>query len=186
MKKLQLLNLVEFGSVLSSREAGREAADRVQDAAAHGGVVVNFRDVEIATPSFLDEVVMRSAQLLRGKDLILVITGLDHEVRESLEMVLEYRQMRLAYLDNDQIKVLGGSKLLNDTLKAAQELGSFKAPELADQLKLKLPNLHGRLTSLLETGALTREEGGGEPSDRGHDYVAAQPGDLAPDKLIAA
>jgi hypothetical protein len=186
MKKLQLLNLAEFGAVLSSRATGREAADRVQDVSSHGGLVVNFQDVEIATPSFLDEVVMRSSQLLRGKDLILVITGLDSEVRESLEMVLEYRDMQLAYLDNKQIKLLGGSKQLNETLSAAQKLGSFKAPELADQLKLKLPNLHQRLSSLLETGALTRESDAGATKGPGHDYFTPTPEDVNPDKLVAA
>jgi hypothetical protein len=185
MMKLQLLNLGEFGTVLASREEGRRAADKVQDAAEHGGVVVGFQGVEIATTSFLDEVVLRAGQLLRTKKLILVVTGLDTEVRESLELVVKSREMRLAYFDKDRIKLLGGSKMLNETLDAAQKLGSFKAPELADRLKLKLPNLHQRLAVLLESGALAREDDGPTQSGPGHDFLAARPEDLNPKKLAA-
>jgi hypothetical protein len=182
MKKPTLVNIAQFGSVLATRATGREAADRIQDAADSGDVVVSFHGVEIATPSFLDEVVLRVAQVLRGRQRILVLAGLDDEVRESLELVLANRDLRLAYLDDDHVKLLGGSKQLDETLRAAQELGSFKAPELAEQLRIKLPNLHQRLSALLESGALTRDAG----AKRGHDYLAASPEDIDPKKLVTA
>lgn len=185
MKKLALLNLSEFGSVLSSRETGRAAADRLQDAAVGGGLVVSFRNVEIATPSFLDELVQRAGQLLRSRQLVLVVACLDAEVRESLELVVKNREMRLAVLRQGKIELLGGSKLLDETLTAAQELGTFKASELAEQLKLKVPNLHKRLGDLLESGAVVKGDEGGDPSRRGQSFVAPQPRDAEPKKLVA-
>lgn len=184
VKKPRLIGLAEQGPVLSTRASGREAADHVQDAADKGPAVISFAGVEIATPSFLDELVMRAAQLLHGSDaLVLVIAELNSEVRESLELVVERRGLQLAVLDEGRIELLGGSRQLQETLVAAQKLGSFKAPELADELKLKLPNLHQRLAPLLESGALTREPDPTAVRGRRHAYRATSPREVDPVNL---
>lgn len=158
MKQFELLNIGETGRVLSTRERGRRAADQVQDAFVNASVVISFAGVEIATPSFLDEIVLRLAGLLRGNtERLVVIVGINEDVSESLELVLDKHRMALAKLKEDQIELLGGSAQLKSTLEAAQRLGSFSAPELAKELELKLPNLHHRLKDLLESGALARE-----------------------------
>ncbi len=186
MKKPGLIKLAEIGPVLSTRASGRDAADRVQNSVRNGGLVLSFVGVEIATPSFLDEVVMRVATLLhRNESLVVVITGLSDEVRESLALVVEKRQLRLAVLEDDQIKLLGGTRQLQETLEAAQRLGSFNAPDLADELKLKLPNLHQRLSALLEAGAVTREPDTSAKHGRRHTYKATKPDEVDPEKLEA-
>jgi hypothetical protein len=186
MKKPGLLKLAEAGPVLSTRAKGREAADRVQDAVKDGGLVVSFVGVEIATPSFLDEVVMRIAALLRrNESLVVVIAGLSDEVRESLELVVDNRQLRLALLESDQITLLGGTSQLQETLEAAQNLGSFRAPDLAKELKVKLPSLHQRLSALLEAGAVTRKPDTTVKRGRRHAYKATTPDEVDPKKLEA-
>lgn len=66
--------------------------------------------------------------------------------------------MVLCTLASDQLELLGGPEHLRQTLAKAAEFGRpFAAPELAEQLELKLPNLNARLTALVEAGALRRE-----------------------------
>lgn len=185
MNNLKLIKLIEFGSVLATRENGRSAADQIQDAAQGPGLVLSFAGVEIATPSFLDEVVARLAGLLhKNESLIVVITGLSDEVRHSLALVLADRHLSFAVLEDEQIKLLGGSRQLEETLVAAQELGSFKASELAEELKIKLPNLHQRLGALLEAGALVRQPDKSGGRGGPHDYATPDPKKLK--KLVAA
>ena len=187
MKKIKATRLAEAGPVLSTRERGREAADRIQSDLTDHGVVVSFADVEIATPSFLDEVVSRLAGLLHGNEkLTVVLTGLNEEVRHSLQLVLERRHLRLTVLGEDEkVHLLNSNPQLEETLAKAQELGTFTASELAKELKLKLPNLHQRLTMLLEAGALTREPDSAA-GRRGHSYSATKPADINPKKLVTA
>ena len=83
---------------------------------------------------------------------------MNDDVLESAELVLDRLKMTLGTLDDGQIKLLGGSRHLQDTIRAAQELGTFTAPDLAEQLKIKLPALHQRLNQLIEAGVLVRED----------------------------
>jgi hypothetical protein len=130
----------------------------VQKALDAGSIVISFAGVEIATPSYLDEIVRRLGGLLRGnKERVVVITGASEEVSESLELVLEKHRMALASVQDQQLTLLGGSAQLKKTLDAAQKLGSFTAADLAKELELKLPNLHQRLKDLMESGALARQ-----------------------------
>jgi hypothetical protein len=168
----QLFNLVEYGTVLSTRERGREAADRLQEALVGGNaVVLNFAGVEVASPSFLDEVLTRLRGLLSGTgSAVVVVAGLNEDVSESLEFVLDRRKMALAALDHGKLSLLGGSSQLQETLAEAGRLGSFKAPELAESLKIKLPNLHQRLKSLAEGGAIGKVPRGASGGGRGGDF----------------
>jgi hypothetical protein len=185
MKQFESLNLRETGRVLSTRERGRRAAEQVQDVFEKGNVVISFGGVEVATPSFLDEIVLRLGGLLRGNtDRLVVIASTNEDVSESLELVLDKHRMALAKLKEDQIELLGGSAQLKKTLKAAQRLGSFSTPELAKELELKLPNLHHRLKDLLEAGALAREPDQTAKHGKRDRYEAPDAADAA--KLVAA
>lgn len=179
MKKLGIYKFAEFGAVLSTRERGREAADKAEAAIHDGGLILSFAGVEIATPSFLDELFTRIAGLLRQNEtLFVVVVGLADEVRESLDLVFEKRQLRMAVLGDKQIELLGGTEQLEETFKAAQKLGSFTAPDLADELKIKLPSLHQRLAALLEAGALTRAPDKTAKHGRRHVYNAPKRRDI--------
>jgi hypothetical protein len=174
VNELHLLNMGENGAVLSTRERGRVAADQVQEALDRGSIVINFKSVEVASPSFLDEIVRRLGGLLRGnEDRVVVVTGANEDVTDSLELVLEKHKMALATVKDDQLRLLGGSAQLKSTLAAAQKMGTFSAADLAKELEVKLPNLHQRLKGLMEAGAVAREAD--ETASRGkkHRYGTA-------------
>jgi DNA-binding MarR family transcriptional regulator len=179
MKKLGIFKVAESGPVLSTRERGREAADQAEAAIQDGGLILSFTGVEIATPSFLDELFTRIVGLLRkNESLIVAITGLAEEVRESLDLVFEKRQLKMAALKDQQIELLGGTEQLQETFQAAQNLGSFTAPDLAKELEIKLPSLHQRLSALLEAGAVTRTPDKSAKHGRRHVYTAPTSKDL--------
>lgn len=174
---IQLLNFNEGGQVLSTRDRGREAADLVQEALGRGNaLILNFADVEVASPSFLDEVLTRLRGILTADgSAVVVVTGLNQDVSESLEMVLAHRKMVVAGLKDDSVELIGGPRQLSETLAAASKLGTFKATELADELKIKLPNLHQRLKALTETGAVGRAIDSTATSGRRYDYFTFDP-----------
>jgi len=158
--KLERYDLVRTGRVLATRPVGREVGRAVAERLAESpGLLVSFYGVDVASPSFLVEVIgALHAVLSSTEDRMLLLTGMNEDVKESVELVLERLKMILGYLDNEQIELLGGSKQLAETLREAQELGSFTVPQLAERLELKLPALHQRLNQLLEAGVLSRED----------------------------
>lgn len=155
------LDLVRQGDVLATRDrgrtVGRAALDSLPDSV---HLLLNFAGVAVASPPFLDEllVTLRPATVGGDTGRLVVAVGLNDDVRESLEMVLERRKMVMAELRDDQVELLGGPDQLHATVRAAIALGEkFTAPELAEQLKMKLPAVHQRLKALTDAGVLARE-----------------------------
>jgi hypothetical protein len=172
--------LSKHGAVLATRELGREAGRELQDAlAGASGLVLNFAGVEVASPPFLDELLSSLHVVLFGgeADKLLVVDAMNDDVKESLQMVVERRKMAIATLENRQIKLLGGTRQLRETLSEAQKMGEFSAPELAERLEIKLPALHQRLQALLETGALGRSSDSAGERGR-HTYRAPKASDV--------
>lgn len=146
------------GPVLAKRDegriAGRQAVDRLLRADC---LVLNFHGADVATPPFLSELMraLRAVLLDRSSGRWLVAVGLENEdVFEPLELVLAQQKMQLGALDDREVLLLGGNRQLNETLREAQHLGSFTAPELAGRLNVKLPALHQRLNVLSAAGVL--------------------------------
>jgi DNA-binding MarR family transcriptional regulator len=158
--KIQRYDLVNDGRVLATRSTGREIGATVSSKLANaGGLLLNFHGVDVASPSFLSEVLIALRGLLvSADDHWLLLTGMNEDVRESLEFVLKHEKMILGEVEDDRIELLGGSQHLAETLNEAQKLGTFTAPELADRLKMKLPALHQRLNQLADAGLLARED----------------------------
>lgn len=147
--------------VLGTRELGREIADEIRKsvAAADRAVLVDFQGIEVASSPVLDEIACALRSVIADyPDRFVVLSHLNDDVRETLLLVLEAREMRLTAVENDKLELLGGRAHLEETLAQAQELGSFTAAELAERLKLKLPNLHHRLRELAEAGVVARVE----------------------------
>jgi hypothetical protein len=172
--------LSKHGAVLATRELGRRVGRELQDALTGApGLVLSFAGVEVASPPFLDELLSSVHAVLYGgeADKLLVVDAMNDDVKESLQMVVERRKLAIATLEDRQIKLLGGSRQLRETLREAQSMGEFSAPELAERLEIKLPALHQRLQALLETGAVGRSsESAGE---RGrHTYRAPNARDV--------
>lgn len=163
-----IFDLGAHGKVLATRELGRKigrmAADELADAPS---MVLGFWGVEVASPPFLDELVRALSTVLAGGDSsrLLVAAGYNDDVRESLSMVLERRGSTLGAIEQGQLKLLGGKKHLQDTLAAAQRLGYFTATQLAEDLAVKLPNLHARLKALTEVGAVAVDHQGAPDHD---------------------
>lgn len=172
-----IAHLAEQDAVLCTRQRGREAADRIQDALEPGaGLVLDFTSVEAVTPSFLNELLLRLRALVTPDDAaILVVTGMNEDVAETVRLVLEHGRLMLAHLADGNIELLGGNRHLEETLDVAQKLGSFTAPELASELDVKLPNLHQRLNALLGAGALLRERDETAQHGKRFRYQAADP-----------
>jgi hypothetical protein len=158
--KLERYNRAQHGDVLATRATGRDIGRVVADRLAQSpGLLLSFHGVDVASPAFLFELIGAiRATLLAPPTRWLLVTGMNDDVRESTELVLERLKMVLGQLENEQIELLGGAEHLQKTVKAAQELGVFTAPDLAAELELKLPALHQRLIQLVEAGVLSRED----------------------------
>ncbi len=154
------------GKVLGTRTLGREVAERLRERVGdgHTDLFVDFTGVQVASSPFLDEV----ARTLRAwnidhPDRFVVLINLNEDVEDTLTLVLERLNMMLVTSEKGTLKLIGGKAHLTATLKAAQELEVFTAAELAEQLELKLPNLHQRLVTLQEAGAVVRAAADGKP-----------------------
>jgi hypothetical protein len=157
--------LRNHGKVLATRPLGTEVAAALRaattDAAA---VIVDFAEIRVASSPFLDEVacVLRS-MIADNPERFILLAHLNEDLMDTLELVLQRRDIVLTAVRDGKLGTVGGTRQLDETLAAAQELETFTAPELAERLELKLPNLHQRLAQLQAAGALTRSD---DPSAR--------------------
>jgi DNA-binding MarR family transcriptional regulator len=167
--KANAIVLGRHGRVLGTRKLGQELAALIRERAAKstGAIVVDFKGVEVASSPVLDEIACAlRAAIADHPDRFVVLAYLNDDVRDTMLLVLESRQMSLAALNDDKLELLGGRAHLEETLAEAQALGTFTAAELAERLRLKLPNLHQRLNQLQAAGAVARVEPAGGGSRR--------------------
>lgn len=169
------------GKVLGTRALGREVAEQLRERVGEGkhDLFVDFAGARVASSPFLDEL----ARMLRAwnvdhPDRFVVLTHLNEDVRDTLALVLERREMTLTELKEGKLQLIGGREHLEQTLGAAQELETFTAAELAVQLELKLPNLHQRLVALQAAGAVVRVHLPGAPQ-RPVVFATPPPAELA-------
>src|SRR5205823_2040719 len=149
--KPDVIALGAHGRVLGTRELGKELAAQLRDRAAATGapVLVDFEGVAVASSPVLDEIACAlRAVIADHPDRFVLLANLTDDVWHTLELVLEQRRMSLTAIRGQQLELLGGREHLEATLAAAQKMGTFTATELADRLKLTVPNLHQRLTEL--------------------------------------
>ena len=178
-------DLVKHSPVLGTRDLGRAVGREVQDALGDGDkLLLNFAGVDVASPPFLDELIMAVRALTQGGDSgrLLVVVHFNEDVKESLGLVLDRQKLVMAALEDDSVDLLGGTAQLRETLLAAQELEEFTAPELAERLHMKLPAVHQRLKALTDAGAVAREPDETAERGRRHTYRAAGGGRKAPDR----
>jgi hypothetical protein len=169
------------GKVLGTRVLGREVAEQLRARVdeGHRDLFVDFAGVQVASSPFLDELAcMLRAWSADHPDRFVVLTRLNEDVRDTLVLVLERREMALTELREDKLQLIGGRAHLKQTLGAAQELETFTAAELAVQLELKLPNLHQRLVALQAAGAVVRVHPPGAPQ-RPVVFATPPPAELA-------
>lgn len=154
------------GKVLGTRALGREVAEHLRGRAGDGenDLFVDFATVRVASSPFLDELACTlRAWKLDHPDNFVVLTHLNDDVQDTLALVLKRRDMTLTELKGGKLRLVGGREHLEQTLGVAQELETFTAASLAEQLELKLPNLHQRLGALQAAGAVVRVQTPGAP-----------------------
>lgn len=166
--------VARWNNFLATRERGREVREEIEAELARltagDTLVLDFRGVDGITVSFGDETVAKLVLARAAGDLAdrgLAIEGANEDVRETLETVLARRKMAAVVITEDgEPAALGEFAWLPETLKAALELQSFRATELAERLKITPQAANNRLRMLVASGAVARErtvpEGGGK------------------------
>lgn len=153
--------LRDRGRILSTRPRGREAADHVRAIADDAGdLILDFAGVEVASPPFLQELVDGVHSLvLRDRETgrIVLFVNMNEDVAETMRYVVSRKKVSLAYREGRRIELLEGKPHLIETLREAQQLRSFTAPDLARKLGIAADTATQRLRKLLETGAIVRE-----------------------------
>lgn len=180
--KSKVVALSAHGRVLGTRELGSQLADEVRKAVASAAdtVLIDFGGVEVASSPVLDEIACAlRAAIADHPGRFVVLTRLNDDVQDTLELVLERRDMSLGYLRDKELELLGGRQHLEETLAQAQDLETFTAAELAERLKVKLPNLHQRLNQLQAAGVVARTDPTTGGSRRAIQFATPRADDLA-------
>jgi hypothetical protein len=181
-------HLADEARVLATRDQGRRVAtmirERTEDAVP---VVVDFEDVEVVAPPFLDELLnelYRVVQRHRDEGVVVVALNIDDDNLETLRMVIgSAERPGLAVKEDDGVYLATRTPHLAETLARAQELRVFTAPKLAEAMDLRLPNVNQRLARLVEAGALARRR---DPeAAHGKRYLYLAPSELLTDVLDA-
>ena len=157
----QTYSLRRHGKVLGTRSLGAEIATALRDSdPRRPGLIVDFEHIRVASSPVLDEIAITLRALIADHpERWVLLSHLNEDLLDTLELVVDRRNIMLTTVDpHGKLDVLGGTQQLEETLAAAEELGTFTAPELAERLELKLPNLHQRLNQLQAAGALTRSD----------------------------
>lgn len=157
--------LRNHGTVLATRALGTEVASALRASTIEAdAVIVDFAEIRVASSPFLDEVARVVRSMIADRpDRFVLLANLNEDLLDTLELVVRRLDIVLTAVRGGRLETVGGTRQLDETLAAAQELETFTAPELAERLELKLPNLHQRLAQLQAAGALTRSD---DPSAR--------------------
>jgi hypothetical protein len=153
--------LADHGKILATRERGKEAAGHLREIAEEpGDLILDFRAVEAATPPFLQEIIDSVQSIINsaGRTGRLVVAAhMNDDVAETLGFVVARKKFPIPHRTGSTVELLEGTPHLAETLREAQQLRSFTAPQLAERLKIKDDAATQRLKSLLKTGAVARE-----------------------------
>ena len=82
-----MLQMVKFGNILNSRPAGREAALRAKQIinGSNGeGIILDFSNVEVLTPSFADEFVTGLKEIYKDRNIKLQGFETNQVIRDTL------------------------------------------------------------------------------------------------------
>jgi hypothetical protein len=169
--------LVDHGAVLATRPRGKETADHLRTLAAEpGDLILDFRDVEVASAPFLQELVNGIQSVIAAASetgRIVLIANMNEDVAETLAYVVARKRLMLPYRQGNQVELLEANQQFVDTLREAQRLRSFTAPQLAGRLHIKPDAATQRLRKLLATGSVVREPDATAKQGVRHVYRAA-------------
>ena len=168
---------MDHGKVLATRASGREAADHLRAVAeTPGDLIVDFSSVEVVTPPFLQELVEAvydAIQRQQDRGRIVVAVNMNDDVLETLSFVLGRRKSAIPHRRGNEVELLEAAPHLVETLREAQQLRSFTAPQLAERLQINDDAATHRLKKLLEIGAVARQRDPDATQGVRHVYRAA-------------
>lgn len=166
--------VARWNNFLATRERGRRVREDIEAKLAQLGVgdtlLLDFAGVEGITVSFGDETLAKLVVARMSGDFTdrgLIIEGANEDVRETLESVLARRKLAVVSVSaTGEPKVLGDVGWLPETLRAALDLQTFRASEIAERLGLTPQAANNRLRMLVASGAVAKQrvvpEGGGK------------------------
>lgn len=180
MKNTQIV-FADFGNVLATREQGRRLAELISARSAEPtSFLFNFEGVDAITPPFLSETLdALYAAIKRHRDehLFAAAINLDEDNLETLKVVINAGDWPgLAYAADNAIELLSAGPQLAETLREAQDLGPFIAPQLAERMGMKLPATNQRLSQLVEAGAMARWRDASASRGKRYQYEALSDG----------
>jgi hypothetical protein len=149
---------VEFPT---SRSQGRDRRLALEDelkSRSDASIVIDFGEVRAMTISFADEFLAKFVTSFDGlgRDFTVAVRGLNDENREAIEIALERRKANVVLLEDESEPELLGDKRNDETFRTALGLGSFRAIQIADLLKISPQNANNRLQPLVNVGALRK------------------------------
>ncbi len=170
----------DYGAFLSTRQAGKKAADEFRRLTrAEGDVILDFDGVEAATPPFLQEVLDAvTALTIANEDTgrIVLAAHLNDDLTETLRYVAHHAKRSVAYVHGGKLDLFRERPQLAKTLQEAQRLRPFfTAPELAKGLNIKAPAATKRLRALVALGAAERQLDPTARQGKRHQYRVANP-----------
>lgn len=166
--------VAEEGRFLATRERGRRVREDIERHLARTArgetLVLDFSGVEGITVSFGDESVAKLVVARTSGDFVnrgMVVEGANEDVRETLESTLTRRKLAIVSVQpSGGPEILGENEWLPETLKAAIDLGTFRASDVGDRLGITPQAANNRLKLLVASGAVARErvvpDGGGK------------------------
>lgn len=175
--KLIRFPLADEGRVLATREKGLEAGEQIRRVAADGGdLVLDFGKIEVASAPYLQEIINAVQGILASageEGRIVVLTHMNDDVESTMGYVVDKKKLTVPYGNAEQVCLLEATEAIAITFRAAQQLGSFTAPELASMLELNDDAATKRLTKLMSSGAVRRERDPDARQGVRHIYQAA-------------
>ncbi len=154
-------------SDLVTRRSGQAIRDRIERDILHekdGEVIaLDFSKIGIIDYSCADEIVAKLiSRLSSGEygDKYLVLTGLNENQKENIEVALERKGLAAIASMRDGSKVLLGSlhNYLKETLSLVLQKGGITAKELSENLNLEANTSGTRLLNLLKKKLVKRSE----------------------------
>ncbi len=179
---------------LTTRDLAKRTLRDLQDQTPGGAdtVIINFDGVVAMTISFADEFLGEYYSTLAGRDTlpaVVALTGLHEELRETVEICLQRRDLIAAETQQGTLTLLAASNVIVETFQLAQklahEVGAFTAMNVASQLNVSAPNANNRLKKLVGARALIRQQGVAERGGKEFSYLLPklQPASLHTDDV---
>src|SRR3990170_3140011 len=150
---------------LVTRPSGQGIRERIErDIAVEGDgevIALDFSKIGVIDYSCADEIVAKLvSRLLGGEygDKYIVLTGLNENQRENIEVALERKDLAVMAENRDGRKILLGSlnNYLKETLNLILKKGKISARDLSESMKLEANTSGTRLLNLYKKRLVKR------------------------------